>query len=281
MPATTLKTLRQPRPTPSPHGLSTPAARAARRRWTSLAAALAGSLAITAHAQTLVDTLLTGYERIQSVTCEVVKDTESAGHAVKTLSRVYFQKPDRLNVENVSPLPRRIVADGTNFYSYVPGDPKGFGRPVAHLEPDMLIPLRKVPGSAMEHLLRLKGLAETNLPATAGFPVRRGYAAAKTYAVLQLDASNRLARIEFFSDASCSNRTAQCDYSDFKEALPGVWLALVHRTTLTVGGLESHETSRYYKLAVNPEIAPNLFNPKLFFKDVPFASRFEDIYGGL
>ena len=232
-------------------------------------------------AETLVDSLLAGYDRIQSVTCEVVKDTDSAGHSVKTLSRVYFQKPDRLNVENLSPIQRRIVADGTNFYSYVVGDAKGFTRPVAQLEADMAIPLRKVPGSAMEHLLRLKGTAETNLPAQAEFPARRGYAAPKTFAVLSMDASNRLARIEFFSSATGTVKTAQCDFSGFVEAIPGVWLATLHKTTINLGGLESHETSRYYNLAINPEIAPNLFNPKLFFKDVTFVTNFEEIYKGL
>ncbi len=238
--------------------------------------ALAASLA---QAETLADTLLAGYDRIASVTCEVVKDTESAGHTVKTLSRVHFQKPDRLNVENISPLQRRIVVDGTNFYSYVPGDPKGFSRPVAQLEPDMLIPLRKVPGSAMDHLLRLKGVAETNLPPQPEFPVRRGYATAKAFAVVCMDSSNRLARMEFFSDQTCGAKKAQCDYSGFIEALPGVWLSTVHKTTLNIDGMESHETSRFHNLSINPAIAPNLFNPKLFFKNVTFATSFEEIYG--
>lgn len=232
-------------------------------------------------AETLADTLLAGYDRIQSLTCEVVKDTEASGHSVKTLSRVYFQKPDRLNVENVAPIQRRIVADGTNFYSYVDGDSKGFTRSVAQLDTDMLIPLRKVPGSAMDHLLRLKGIAETNMPPQPQFPVRRGYAAAKTFAVLSMDASNRLARIEFFSGATGTVKTAQCDYSGFVEALPGVWLATLQITTIGLGGMESHETSHYYNLAVNPEIAPNLFNPKLFFKEVTFVSNFDEIYKGL
>ena len=235
----------------------------------------------TLHAGPLVDDLLAGYARIQSVSCEVVKDTESAQHSVKTLSRVFYERPDRLNVENISPLQRRIVSDGTNFFSYVPGDPKGFARPVAKLEADMVIPLRKVPGSPMEHLLRIRGVPEQVLPGLPEFPMRRGHAMTNTFVVLDMDASNRLARIEFFTDASCSNRTAQCEYSGFQEALPGVWLATLHRTTLTLGGLESHETSRYYKLSVNTPLSRDLFNPRLFFKDVSFVSSFDEIYKGL
>lgn len=246
-----------------------------------LALALALGLAARASAQTLVDTLLAGYASIQSVSCEVVKDTESARRTVKTLSRVYFQKPDHLHVENVTPAPRRIVADGTTFYSFIEGDPRGFSRPIRRLEPDMLISLRKVPGSPMEHLLRLKGLAETNLPPRPDYPVRRGYAAARTFVVLALDASNRLARLEFFPDAACTGLTACCDYSGFQEALPGVWLATVHASTLHFGGLKSRETSRYHNLVVNGAIAPTLFNPGLFFKEVTFVDDFNELYKGL
>ncbi len=247
----------------------------------SLTAALTVAAAAQVSAQTLVDTLLGGYDRIQSVTCEVVKDAESAGRTVRTLSRIYYQKPDRLHVENIAPVQRRILADGTNFFSFIEGEPKGFTRPINRLEPDLLISLRKVPGSPMEHLLRLKGLAETHLPPLPEYPVRRGYAAAKTFVTLALDASNRLARIEFYPDAACTGLTARCDYSGFQEALPGVWLMTEHRSTLNVGGIESRETSRYHNLVVNGAIAPNLFNPGLFFKDVPFVTDFGDLYKGL
>lgn len=246
-----------------------------------LAAAVALLAAPWAAAQTLVDTLLAGYERIQSVTCEVVKDTESAGRTLRTLSHVSYQKPDRLHVENIAPVQRRIVADGTNFYSLIEGDAKGFTRPISRLDPDMLISLRRVPGSPMEHLLRLKGVAETHLPPLPDYPVRRGYAAAQTFVTLALDASNRLARIEFYPDAAATNLTARCDFSGFQEALPGVWLMTVQKSTLIIGGIERRETSRYHNLVVNGAIAPNLFNPQLFFKDVSFVGDFSEIYKGL
>jgi hypothetical protein len=244
-------------------------------------AAITLASSVCASAQTLVDTLLAGYDRIQSVTCDVVKDAESDGRTLKTLSHVYYQKPDRLHVENIAPIQRRIVADGTHFYSFITGDPKGFARPISRLEADMLVSLRKVPASPMEHLLRLKGLAETNLPSLPDFPVRRGYAAAKTFVTLALDASNRLARIEFHPDAACTTVSARCDYSGYKEALPGVWLMTVHTSTFNLAGLESHETSRYHNLIVNGAIAPNLFNPRLFFKDVSFVADFDELYRGL
>jgi hypothetical protein len=229
-------------------------------------------------AETTVEKLLSDYDRIQSVACEVQKDGEAGGNKVRTLSRVFYQKPDCLHVENVTPLKRRIVADGTNFSSYVEGDRKGFSRPVAKLDEDMLISLRKVPGTAMDHLLRLRQAAETNLAGTAEFPVRKGYSTTKAFVVLSLDTTGRLARIEFFTSSDMRGRTAQCDYSLFQEAVPGVWIPCLHQTVLNAGGVESRETSRFLNVAVNKPIAPNLFNPRLFFKDVEFADSFEAMY---
>jgi hypothetical protein len=197
---------------------------------------------------------------------------------VRTLSRVFYQKPDCLHVDNVTPLKRRIIADGTNFHSYVEGDPKGFSRPVAKLDEDMLISLRKVPGTAMDHLLRLKQATETNLAGTAEFPVRTGYSTPKAFVALSLDTTGRLARIEFYADPDMRNKTAQCDYSLFQEVLPTVWIPCLHRTVLNLGGVESRETSRFLNLSVNKPVSQGLFNPRLFFKDVEFVASFEEMY---
>jgi len=231
-------------------------------------------------AETLVARLLAGYASIQTVSCNVRRDSESSAANGRTLSRVYYQKPDRIHVENVQPLPRTILADGTNFFSYIPGDPKGFSRPISQLDTDMLISLRKVPGSAMDHLLRLKDMPETDLPPTPEFPARKGYDTGKMYAVLSMDSSNRLAQIEFFTGADMKQRTAHAAYSQFMEASPGVWLARLHQTTIQLGSMEQKETSRFDNLIVNQPIAPNLFNASLFFKDVPFVSSMDQMYPG-
>lgn len=232
----------------------------------------------TLPAATLVETLLSSYDPVQSVACEVRRDAESKDNKVRTLSRVYFQKPDRLHVDSTSPWTRRIVADGTNFFSYVDGEPKGFSRPIARLDQDMLISLRKIPGTAMDHLLRLKGSTESNLPPTEVFPVRQAYDTGKMTVVLSMDSSNRLARIEFFANREMTQKTAQTDYSNFSEILPGVWLSGLHQTVLWIGGLENRETSRFDNITVNKLIAPNLFNAALFFKKVDFASTIEQMY---
>ncbi|MCX6998178.1 MAG: hypothetical protein NTV49_14115 [Kiritimatiellaeota bacterium] len=232
----------------------------------------------TLRAETAAEQLLAGYERVRSVSCEIRRDMETSTQKLRWLSRVYFQRPDRLHVDNSAPLPRRIVADGTNFFSYAEGDRKGFSRPIAELDTDMLLSLRKVPGTAMEHLLRLRGIAETNLPATAEFPVRRGYAAPKTFVVLSLDASNRLARVEFFAQADQRQKTAQYDYSAFQEVAPGAWIPCLHKGVFNLGGVESRETTRVNNLAVNQAIPPKFFDHGPFFQKVEFVGSFDEIY---
>jgi outer membrane lipoprotein-sorting protein len=118
---------------------------------------LAFCLAAASRAQTLAERLLAQYDAVRSLSCEIRKDVSGAAGTVRTLSRVYYERPDRLNVENFTPVKRRIVCDGTNFFSYVEGDSKGFTRPVAELDEIMLLQLRKIPGTAADHLFRLRG----------------------------------------------------------------------------------------------------------------------------
>ena len=229
-------------------------------------------------ASTLVDQLITGYETVQSVSCEVRRDAESGGQKVRALSRVFFQKPDKLHVDNVTPIPRRIVSDGITFFSYLEGDPKGYSRPVNKLEPDMLFSLRKVPATAMDHLLRLRGTTETNLPPSEAYPVRKGYDTGKMFAVLSLDQSNRLARIEMFTSSDLKQPIARIDYSNFTQVSPGIWLSGLQQSSMWMGGAESKETTRFDHLAINQPIAQDLFKPSLYFKNIEFVPSFEEMY---
>ncbi|MEI7903463.1 MAG: hypothetical protein WCK89_24760 [bacterium] len=232
----------------------------------------------SALAETLAEKLCGQYDAVKTLQCQLRRDAEAGGNTMRKLSRIYFQRADKLHVDNVSPLKRRIVSDGELFQSYIVGDPKGFSQPVAKLDRDMLIALRQVPGTAMDHLLRLTGLAETNLPPVEGFPVRRGYDMGKNFVVLALDASNRLARVEFFATAAQQQRTARWDYSQFQEATPGVAIPCLHEALLTIGGAESRETVHVDNLVVNQPIPANLFQPALYFKGVQFVDKFEEIY---
>jgi len=231
-----------------------------------------------AEAQTVAERVYASYDSVTSLVCQVRKDTESPVGKMRTLSRVYYQRPDRLHVENVSPVKRRIVSDGSVFYSYIEGDPRGFSRPVHLLDEEMQIQLRKVPGTAMDHLHRLRDLPETDVEAEEGFPVRKGYRKGDLFVVLSLDAQDRLARIEFYRDETMSVRTAEYRYSAFTEAVPGAWIPTLSEGTMDNAGTITRETSRVDNLAVNGPIPENLFVAGPFFKRVKFVDSFEKIY---
>jgi len=240
--------------------------------------AMIAGFTMNASSQTLAERILASYDPVQSVSCEIRKDSEAGGKTMRMLSRVYYEKPDRLHVDQPAPIPRRIVVDGKTFYSYIDGDPKGFSRPVEKLNEEMLINLRKVPGTAMDHLMKLKGIAETNMEPTVEFMERKGYDTGKLFVVLSMDATGRLARIEYFPSPAMKETTLQCDYSDFLQVAGGVWVPCLHRAVLKVGGVESKETTRVDNLSINKPIPSNLFVAGPFFKDVDFVDSFEAIY---
>jgi len=240
-----------------------------------MALALATGLA---RGEAVLATLLAPYETVQSLSCEIRRDTPLPnGQTMRMLSRVYYQRPDRLHVENVSPVKRRIVSDGTVFKSYAEGAPKGFSRPVTELSAEMLRNLRMVPGSAANLLEVLRDAPESPLEPTDEFPVRVGIANEKAFAVLSLDALGRLARFEIFDSAAMTDCKTRTDFSAFQEVLPGVWIARQQKSTLTVQGVERSETTRVDNLAANGEIPAALFEGSAFFKDIKFVNSFEEI----
>lgn len=244
-----------------------------------LVGCLLAGLSVAARADDLVDRLLASWDGVRTFQGEIRKDTKAPGLEMRKLSRVYFARPDQLHVDTASPVPRRIVADGTNLYSYVTGDPKGFSRPVAALDADWLTSLRQVPGTPMDQLLRLRGLPGQELPAREGVPVRRGYQAAKVYVVLELNADDRLAAVEFYTTSEMVQRTARFEYGAYTELAPGLWFPLVHKARVQQGAAESEETTRVGNPAVNQPIPAGLFQPAAFFKGVEFTDNLDDIYG--
>ena len=209
--------------------------------------------------ETVAERLLASYTAIETLSCDFRKDIESPAGNVRRLSRIFFQRPDHLHVDNVSPVKRRIVADGTALYSYIEGDPRGFSRPVSELDQDWLASLRNIPGTAIEHLVRLAGLPEQELYATEDFPVRRGYQAEKVYVVLK-------------------QKTAAYAYRSLEQVTPGVWIAKLIEADVWMNGQKMTEVSRLTNLSVNQPLAASLFNPEVYFKDIEFVRDMKDVY---
>jgi hypothetical protein len=171
--------------------------------------AVSGEEPSAAPVPTLAQKLCAEYDKLNSVSCEVHKTVSSGGKSVKWLSRVFYRKDDRIHVENVTPAKRRIIADGKTLYYYADGDRRGYRESVTNLPADWQISLHTVPGTPMDHLLKLKNLPETVLDGTADLPVRRGYQAPKVFVVLACDAEGKLAGIEFYSAPDMKTRTAE------------------------------------------------------------------------
>lgn len=230
------------------------------------------------HAETVLSRVCSPYDTIQSLSCEIRRDMPMTGAgAGRMLSRVYFQRGDRMHVETVSPLPRRIVCDGTNFWSHIEGMPKGFGVPVSKLNDEMSANLRSVPGSPEMALAPLVDATETPLEATAEYPVRAGYDNGKTFTVLSLDAQGRLARLEVFDSLTQKNLVVSTDYSAYREVLPGVWIATIQKTQATLRGKVRTETLRVGNLEVNGVLPVSLFNSEAYFKGIEFVDSFDKL----
>lgn len=236
-------------------------------------------LAVTQAEETLAQRLIAQYRAIESVSCEVTKVVESGERKIRSLSRVYYSYPDRIHIDNVRPLKRRYVADGEWLYYYIEGDPKGFSRRVEELDSDWLISLRKVPGTPMDHLLKIASAEETVLPPTDAYPTRRGYAAETFYAVICVTAEGIPSRIEYYRTPDMKEQTGEYTYEHFEQVLPDVWVPMMHKGTVRMVGLEQEETSRFTNYTVNEPVADRLFEPGPFFEGVKFTDSFKDIYG--
>lgn len=211
----------------------------------------------------LVERLLTENKKIQSVQCEIRRETEVGGTLVPTLSRVWFERSDRLHVETVTPSERRIVVDGKTIHKWIAGQTNGVLIPLADAPAQELLQVRRVPATAEEYLLQIRGSPETTLPPEGGFPIRRAYtpSAPHPYTVLALDETGRLARLEFFDPALRTHKLLQVNFSNWKEVKPGIWISCLQKTVgKTRTGTDMRETLRVSSLAVNEPINPEQFD---------------------
>ena len=236
-------------------------------------------LSAPAHAGEEVDRLMAGYAKIETVSCQIRCTKEGPAGKIRFLSRVYWTNQDKLHAEGIAPVKRRTIADGKTFWQYAEGDPKGFSRPIAELSEQMTISLKMVPGTAMDHLLRLKGMEETELPAGDDDTRQIGIQTGTQYVVLRFDAADRLSRIEFFKTSEMKERSASYSYRDFTETEAGVWIPLTHETIANTGSFEFRETVKIDRLIANQPVAETLFIASSFFdKNIDFVSDFAKIF---
>jgi hypothetical protein len=225
-----------------------------------------------------VDRLLESYGKIETVTCQIRRTKEGKLGKMKFLSRVYYTNQNKIHAEGIAPVKRRTIADGKTLYQYAEGDPKGFSRPIENLSEQMQISLFMVPGSPMDHLLRLKEFKEQELEPQNGLR-RVGIDAGSRYVILELDANGRLAGVEYYDSAALSAKTADYTYSKFMEAVPGTWIPLHHSAELNNGAQNFKEAVHVDRFIANKPVAESLFIPSSFFdKAIDFVDDFAKIY---
>lgn len=226
-----------------------------------------------------VDRLLKEYSKIETVSCRIRRTVDGEVGKIKFLSRIYYTNKDQLHVENLTPVKRRTLADGKRLYQYGEGDPKGFLRPISELSEPMTISLHKVPGTAMDHLLRLKGMEEQLLPKKGEAEKRIGIDTGKQYVVLLFDEQDRLIEVQFYKTAEIKEKTADYTYSDFQEILTDVWIPFHHSASLRANGNNFTETVRIDRFIANNPVAESLFVASSFFdKNIDFVDDFAKIF---
>ncbi len=226
-------------------------------------------------ARTLAEQLIAANAVIQTVRCDIRRETLVDGRRVHTLSRVWYARPDRLRVETVTPEPRRILVDGTTIHKWVEGHAEGVRIPLAEAAEGDLLQVRKVPGTAEDYLLRLRGGTEQVLEPTGAFPERRGYQLpdSESVAELEMDTEGRLARITLFAAADRDKRLMQVEFSAWREPQPGIRFPVLQKAVVDgPDGKAIRETLRVSALVVNEPLEASLFDITLAAKDIRFVS---------
>lgn len=226
----------------------------------------------------LADRLVAENESIRTMRCDIRRETDVNGKSMTTLSRVWFERPDRLRVETVMPDARRIVVNGTTIYKWIEGREEGVALPLADAPENERVQVRKTPGTMDEHLIRLRRIPEEVLPPADGFPVRRGYTPADPhpYTVLSLDAQGRLARFEFFENADQTKLLLRTDLENWREPQPGIWIACVQKTEAKGrDGISIIETLRISGLTVNSLMEASTFDEKIQAAGIKFVNQEE------
>jgi len=229
---------------------------------------------------TLAMQIFNTYTNIHTLSCEIRKTTESDDKTIRWLSRIHFERPNQIHVDNASPFKRTIIADGKNLFYYQDGALRGFSRPIDKLSDMWLASLHNVPGTATEHLAKIRNTAETVLPNTADNSIRRGYNVKNMFVVLTASPDRKkLLKITFYKDKSMQDKTAEYIYTKQIEVLPCCWIPTHHKATLYLPAEKViKESRRISNLVVNKPIPEQIFNHELFMKGIEFSSDFKSTY---
>ena len=230
---------------------------------------------LTVPATNVLDAVHARYAAVSNVLCTVRRSVLIGGKdggSGESVSRIVWQRGDKLNVQRISPERRRTVIDGATVWTASDGQESPVSFPVSEQLPSQAANLRAVPGSPEEVLSVLD-------PATAEDLARAGDSAARRVAfavsdeesqvaraVLSIDGNGFVASLQGYSDDAMATPLFKTVFSAPAEVLPGVMLFRKIVTESEAGGRTLSAVSSFERLRVNETLAPATFDAKAFFK---------------
>ena len=210
------------------------------------------------------------YAAVSNVACTVRREmADGKGGKLEVMSRVAWARGDRMNVQVLKPVERRIVIDGETVQIKAAGDPAPAVYQVTNQTATQFANLRSVPGGPEELLAPLFHLLAADVPPKAPFARTIAFAEADRaddpVATVSFDDLGRVARLDFLAAANGSRTASSVAFRAPFEALPGVWLFRRTETEAVVEGRVFRLVSRFDKFEVNGPLPASLFDPKAFF----------------
>ncbi len=214
------------------------------------------------------------YAAVSNLTCTVRREVAAGkGGKGEMMSRVAWARGDRMNVQIVKPVQRRVVIDGVTVQIKEAADQAPAIYQVTNQTETQFANLRSVPGSPEEMLAPFAGMSAKDRPAKP--PLARSVAFSSTEtnghivvaATVSFDNLGRVARIDFFPDGpdDAEHPRSSAAFLGAFEARPGIWLFRRVETETFLSGRIIKTVSRFDKFEVNGSLPDSLFDPKSFF----------------
>ena len=236
--------------------------------------ALSDPAELSVPATNALDAVSARYGTVTNVACTVRRAVSATGRdsgSAEAVSRIAWERGNRLNVQKLAPEKRRTVIDGHTVWTAAEGEEKPVTFAVSDQLPSQAANLRSVPASPEESLTLLDPASATEItPAAPPFARQIAFHYADTnaltaVAVLSFDADGFVCRMEAFSDEARSALVFTTDFLAPFEPIPGVRLFRKIETVSTIEGRTIRAVSSFSQLRVNEALPPSIFDPKAFF----------------
>ncbi len=226
--------------------------------------------ALAVPASEVLSAISESYGRVTNISLHVRREIGTS--SAKLISRVFWARGDRMNVETLPPFAGRTVLDGTNVTRKLPGDTKPVVRPISEQSPAHRANERSVPGSPCEDLAPWDPASAEDLP-PEGDAVRKiamrllPEFSGKSFAsaVLSLDSEGRVLSLVAYADDTRKLVVLSIEYELPSEPVPGVWIYRKKVATSLVDGRPVHVVTRFDDIEANGALPDRVFDADAFF----------------